>query len=284
MTLTVTDNDGATGTNTSVKIILNRAPIAEFTYSPSTPQPDETVTFNATDSYDPDGVIVNYSWDFGDGYTGSGMIVTHAFETEGDYLVTLTVTDNDGENGTRTHTVHVTAVLAPDVAVISVVPSNTTAYPTWAVPLNITVVVENQGPITVTFNVTVYYDSNPIGTKTVTDLGSGAQATLVFEWNLTDVPPSVVSHAYVPYTIKAEAEILPGETDTADNSLTDGTVLVKLPGDATGDGTVDVSDFSFMGYYWFNVRGYNPSVDFNNDGMIDVSDFAILGKYWFESI
>jgi len=45
----------------------NQAPIASFTFSPSNPLLYDIVTFNASASYDPDGSIVSYAWDFGDG-------------------------------------------------------------------------------------------------------------------------------------------------------------------------------------------------------------------------
>lgn len=64
--------------------------------------PDNTVcigtslTFDAGDmAYDPDGTTLTYDWDFGDGETGTGEIVTHSYDEVGDFTVTLTVTDND---------------------------------------------------------------------------------------------------------------------------------------------------------------------------------------------
>jgi len=285
VTLNITDSEGLWDTESTIVTVM-KLPVASFTVSPVSPLAGEAATFDASSSTPNGGSIVSYVWDFGDGnssWTESDPIAVHVYAAVGNYTVILNITDSEGLWDTESKNVTVTPILY-DVAVVSVVPSNTTAYPTWAVPLNITVVVENQGAITVTFNVTVYYDSNPIGTKTVTDLAPGTQATLVFEWNLTGVPPSAVSHAYVPYTIKAEAEILPGETDTADNSLADGTVLVKLPGDANGDGTVNAADFGILGYYWFNIRGFDPRTDFNGDNFINAIDFAILGKHWFESI
>jgi hypothetical protein len=61
--------------------------------------------FDASDSRDNDGSIVNYSWDFGDGKTGTGMITTHTYELKGDYAVILTVTDNDGLTDDTTRTI-----------------------------------------------------------------------------------------------------------------------------------------------------------------------------------
>lgn len=58
-------------------------------------------------SYDPDGYIVSWSWDFGDGQTGDGPGVLHRYDAPGDYTVTLTVTDNDGLTDSDTAIVHV---------------------------------------------------------------------------------------------------------------------------------------------------------------------------------
>jgi len=96
VTLTVTDDDGATDTITTAKTVRNKSPVAIFTESAETVYVNETITFNAADSYDPDGYIVNYSWDFGDGNTATGVTVSHAYADNGSYSVTLTVTDNDG--------------------------------------------------------------------------------------------------------------------------------------------------------------------------------------------
>ncbi|OAQ20908.1 PKD domain-containing protein [Thermosulfurimonas dismutans] len=70
-------------------------PMARFSYTPDQPIVDEEVTFSAGDSYDPDGQIVSYLWDFGDGNTAEGVRVKHRFTVPGNYTVTLTVTDNE---------------------------------------------------------------------------------------------------------------------------------------------------------------------------------------------
>jgi len=71
-------------------------PIASFTFSPTEPSTNETVALNASASNDPDGTIISYDWDFGDGASGNGFIVEHAYTVAGNYSITLTVTDNDG--------------------------------------------------------------------------------------------------------------------------------------------------------------------------------------------
>ena len=74
----------------------NQPPVASFTCSPEHPTVGQMVTFDASSSYDPDGTIVSYEWDFGDGATASGVVVTHAYSAAGNYTVTLAVTDDAG--------------------------------------------------------------------------------------------------------------------------------------------------------------------------------------------
>ena len=70
----------------------NDAPVAVFSYSCGGP----SCVFDAVDSYDPDGSIVSYSWDFGDGSDPeSGQTASHTYGGAGIYEVVLTVTDDD---------------------------------------------------------------------------------------------------------------------------------------------------------------------------------------------
>lgn len=75
------------------------SPVASFTpYAPAEFRVNETITFDASASYDSDGVIVSYEWNFGDGTKTiqTDPVVLHAYLSTGNYTVTLTVTDNDG--------------------------------------------------------------------------------------------------------------------------------------------------------------------------------------------
>lgn len=82
----------------------NVEPLADFTYSPLNPISGETVYFNASASYDSDGFIQQYNWDFGDGTSSRGKTTTHKFDV-GEFLsktftVSLTVKDNQGAHDT----------------------------------------------------------------------------------------------------------------------------------------------------------------------------------------
>lgn len=64
--------------------------------APSSGKIGEVLSFDGSDSFDSDGTIVSYEWDFGDGTVAPGSNVKHAFSSEGTYVVILHVTDNDG--------------------------------------------------------------------------------------------------------------------------------------------------------------------------------------------
>jgi len=116
--------------------------------------------------------------------------------------------------------IEVTYTVPHDVAIVSVTPSPTKVNPGQLV--NITVVAENQGSATETFNVTAYYDNNSIGKKTVSSLAAGARTSITFSWSSTGI-------AEGKYVIKAVADVVPGEVDIADNTYVDGTVSVIRP-------------------------------------------------------
>ncbi|HEY0142618.1 MAG TPA: PKD domain-containing protein [Thermoanaerobaculia bacterium] len=83
------------------------APVASFTYSEV---PRGTFNFDASASYDPNGSIVSYSWDFGDGTyeTNAGPYTSHWFDQWTEYYtVWLTVTDSEGATRSTSRTVRV---------------------------------------------------------------------------------------------------------------------------------------------------------------------------------
>ena len=61
----------------------------------------EEITFNAAGSSDPDGDALTFTWNFGDGNTGSGLTTTHSYVQDGEYTVRLTVSDGSLETTTK---------------------------------------------------------------------------------------------------------------------------------------------------------------------------------------
>lgn len=75
----------------------NGEPIIEVAVSPDQVVASDVVHFDASSSVDSDGTISSYQWDFGDSQTGSGAVADHAFVSDGIYIVSLIVTDNEGK-------------------------------------------------------------------------------------------------------------------------------------------------------------------------------------------
>lgn len=80
----------------------NQQPVAQFTGSPLNGEPPLQVHLDGSGSYDPDGEISGYQWDFGDGTSANGATVQHTYAAAGQYTVRLTVVDNDDELDTHT--------------------------------------------------------------------------------------------------------------------------------------------------------------------------------------
>lgn len=89
--------------------MFNRPPVASFTWTPTSPLPNEEVRFDASASSDPDSgdSIIKYSWTFGEGSTGVGVKTTHRFAKSGTYEVTLTVEDGCGKTAGTARTITV---------------------------------------------------------------------------------------------------------------------------------------------------------------------------------
>jgi len=76
--------------------------------------------FDGSMSSDADGDTLGYSWNFGDGSTGSGAKVTHAYAKKGDYKVTLTVDDGSGTNCSMSQDTFTAHVYEKPVPIIKV--------------------------------------------------------------------------------------------------------------------------------------------------------------------
>ncbi len=101
VTLTVTDNGGAsnsTTTTANVGSTQNTPPTANVN-GPYSANVNVSVSFSSRGSVDPDGRIVSYSWDFGDGSSSAQADPVHAYTRAGTYTVVLTVTDDGGASG-----------------------------------------------------------------------------------------------------------------------------------------------------------------------------------------
>jgi len=233
-----------------------RQPVASFYWTPNAtdlygrPMVDETVTFDASASYDPDGSIVSYEWDFGDNVTGTGMIANHTYEEVGDYIVRLNVTDDEGETDTLTLDPDdlfnlPIAIRFHDVAVVDVSYNVTSVLATEGVEVYVTVMNNGSHPMGFSvqedaelFNVSLYYFDYTwhfISTyREALKCDPGESVTpgvtwaymFPFAWNTTGFAPgsyTLWAHAYL---VDPLMEFLPGlEENTANNLKSGGPVI-----------------------------------------------------------
>ncbi|MEM3576966.1 MAG: CARDB domain-containing protein [Candidatus Bathyarchaeia archaeon] len=174
------------------------------------------------------------------------------------------------------------AVYVHDVSVKNITTSKTGCSPMPTVGNNFTcsvyVTVENQGDYSETFNVTAYANSTEIGTQEIT-LNSGENITLTFAWDTSGFTKG-------NYTMWAYAWPVPSETETADNTFSDGIVYVGIPGDINGDGTIDIYDAILLSTSFGAKQGdpnWNPNADIDNTNEIDIFDAIILSTHFGET-
>jgi len=133
ITLTVTDNSGLTATDSDTVIVdTPQAPVAQMFLNTISGQAPLQVTANGSNSYDPDGNIVDYKWTVSNGQTTFGSSANFTFNQGGNYKITLTVTDNTGLTNTTQQSVNVIAKNQPPTAKLLVTPTKGNA------PLTIT--------------------------------------------------------------------------------------------------------------------------------------------------
>jgi hypothetical protein len=143
---------------------------------------------------------------------------------------------------------------------------------------NLNATVFNWGDYTEHFNITFYANTTIIGTVIDVVLLSGEPATKGFTWNTS-------GFAMGNCTISAVAEILPGETDAEDNTLSDGWVFITIPGDINGDKFVNAKDAVLLGAAFNSNQGqpsYDPNADINGDQWCNAKDAVILGTHFNE--
>jgi hypothetical protein len=140
--------------------------------------------------------------------------------------------------------------------------------------MHVNVTVMNNGDVPESFIVTAKADGNTIGTMNVVNLLPTDSAVLSFLWNTT-------GYAIGNYTLSAVAGPVPGETNTADNTLVDGIVKVTIVGDINGDDKVDMRDIGRAAKAFgtnFGDPGYDPNADLNDDHKVDMRDIGLAAS------
>jgi len=141
--------------------------------------------------------------------------------------------------------------------------------------VNIDVIVLNYGASDETFTVTICANTIVIGKQTVTMMTRSSM--------IVTVACNTAGVANGDCTICAVVDVLPDETDTADNVLTGGAVMVTIPGDVTGDFWVDMQDISIIiDNFMATPPNWNPCCDINNDLTVDMADISIAIDHFMQ--
>ncbi len=202
-------------------VLPDESPTADFSFSPSRAAPGQTVAFDGTLSSEPDGYITNFAWTFGDGSTGIGPFPTHVYNLDGNYTVTLMVTDASGQTATALQTI---PIVSPTLI----------ASPTGG-PIGTKVLVHGSnfpvliGSYAVPTTVDVTFDDQFVGFTTTTD------GTFTFVFNVPLAQPGqheiqAVAELY-PTPVKASTGFTVTSQPLSEPSLAVSVAPLYFPGD-----------------------------------------------------
>jgi hypothetical protein len=221
------------------------------------------------------------------GATGSGILANITFQVRGagsspisiplDETKLLDSTPGNPQPIPHTTSDGLVVVIAHDIAITLITLSKTVTNDTQ-VTINVT--AANLGNYTATFNVTLYYGSTEIETKTVIDLPPSTNTILTFLWDTTPIPKG-------NYTITAFAIPILGENYTENNQYIDGSIVETIGGDVTGDYKIDIYDLFRFGKSFGTTpgqTGWNPNCDLNNDNEINIHDIFQAARNYGKEI
>ncbi|HEY1739601.1 MAG TPA: PKD domain-containing protein, partial [Acidimicrobiia bacterium] len=278
VTATTTDPGGSTSEfakNIKVATVSNdQPPIAKFTAGCT----KRSCSFDAGPSHDPDGSIVNYAWDFGDGTTASGITTSHDYTANGSYTVQLTVTDNLGSTG----------VVAQSVSAVDEPP---TASFTWSCSgpscsMNGSTSSDPDGNV-----VSYAWNFGDSTTGTGATVSHQFATTKVFNVTLTVTDDSGQTGSVVVAVDASNAASQGNSVFSVGAHYSVNGSYIPVAGDFNGDGKADIFWYApgtAADSIWYsdgttfhngptvNVNGtYKPIVgDFNGDGKADILWYA----------
>ncbi|HVH14122.1 MAG TPA: PKD domain-containing protein [Candidatus Angelobacter sp.] len=259
VTLTVKDSSGLTDT-IGQTILFDTVPIIEF--QPPNPSIGLPVTFNGTGSisYSPTNPILGYSWNFGDGSSATGKIVTHTYTFAGPYRIILTLMTAQG-NPSASSTIKVSG----------------------ATPVTLLKTTFNGINVTASGSLAINATAKTLaGSESVTAVNATSGAVIFSKTFSFTV--SFGSTANIKFVLKLPVTSLALGVDCTINSSTaSASCIVSRNPDVNGNGTVSFLDVSTMAIAYGSTLGsprYNPAVDLNADGAVDFIDASITTFYF----
>lgn len=292
-TITVTGFGGGKThfANVSLQVLAppDENPTANFTFAPSNPVVAQSVSFDGSGSFDPDGSIVSWSWSFGDGsFCSCGEFTSHTYFNSGSYTVTLTVSDSSGSFSSKSVTIFVSPRPAHDVGIIQISPYPTRVVATQTVGIQLE--LTNTGSSNETVTLVAYANGRAVQTVRGIFLQAcnpnGFFCNNVYYLQVTWDTSGVAAGNY---TISASISLPAGEVDPtpADNNISDGTVtvlpapIISLSPSTGVDGTkvqIQGTGFPLPQQFFYGPTGL---VEVNFDNMSLGFTFTHNGTFTF---
>jgi PKD repeat protein len=247
VSLVVTDNHGLSSNPFSMDIVVentntNNPPTANFSASGNPVDAGETINFDSSGSFDPEGDSLTYAWNFGDGNASQLQQPSHSYDDSGTYDVSLVVTDTGGLSSS---------------------------------PFQIGITVTNNAPIA-SFSVT----PNPVEINTTVTFNSDNSAdpdvgdTLTYSWQFGDGDTSQERSPTHSYT--TEGTFVAGLTVTDNHGLASAQVQVSVVVQDSGSNSAPTASFTVSP----NPVEVNASASFNSDSSSDPDSGDTLTYAW----
>ncbi|MBC7249991.1 MAG: DUF11 domain-containing protein [Anaerolineae bacterium] len=262
----VLDDDGGSGLATTLVSVYNVTPTAVIS-GPVSGLEGSVLTWDASQSSDPGDDELTYTWDFGDGSApGSGITVTHTYTDNADYVLSLTVTDDEGAAHTVTQTVSIA---------------------------NVAPVADSGGPYTGTAGVPVPFDASGSSDAGAGDIltyewdfdndgqyDDGVGETTYYTWTTASYPSPYIIGLRVTDddggtdTVTTTVNILPGPLDH---------FLVQVPGDGTA-GAPFATTIIPRDEYENILRDWNNTVTLSTTNGGDINPTEALGSAFVSGV
>ncbi len=280
-------------------------PSADFTVDPDTVVlTDFTITFDGTGSYSPNGDIIDYSWDFGDGSSSAGgadSVVTHAYDPAGTYTVSLIVTDDSSRKDTVTQDIVVYDPVPP-VASISTDPDPAEGVVTFTVDFDGSGSYDPDGGSIVSYSWDVGLDGEDAttmlyshefttaGTSQVSltvydDEGDSASDTVNVNALSSPPPPQNILTIYSAGDGTVDPEHKTGGSYNEDTTISvstspgSGNQFYKWSGD-TLDGSTDASPDIVMDTNYYVIADFRADSELAGTDIITNGDFTDRNNNW----
>jgi PKD repeat protein len=235
----------------------NQWPVAVAAVSAAEGDVPLAVTFSAAGSSDPDGSIVSYLWEFGDGTSVATANPGHTYLTPGQYVAMLTVTDNQGASSRNAVKVDATA---PNQLPVAVAWASTYGGPA---PLDVATFARGS------------YDPDGSLGNFQWDFGDGNVYWGANNGNTFQLPGV--------YDVTMTTWDNRGASDTAHLTIIVTSSGMPAPGDLNGDGEVTVADISLAGLAWDSAPGdpaWDPRLDRDGDQRIRADEVRWVAAHW----